>query len=196
MSQHGSDRPPRTHGLINRSAVRAFLLEYAQRHRAHVFNRVTPDVYAQVEAAVREQCRRLVHAQPSAGKTIKQEDHMGADQIGYLVKGPTRIPAGRLKAAVRACKRLRQELMRDAGAGTDVDPRDIPEDPEAAIREFVEWWRVLDCRDTCSRPDPDDPRQKIVYAGEMSWGDEPDGYGYRMLKRAFTWGFAEALGIR
>jgi hypothetical protein len=36
-----------------------------------VFSRVAPEVYDQVEAAVREHCRRLVHAQPSAGKTIR-----------------------------------------------------------------------------------------------------------------------------
>jgi hypothetical protein len=61
----------KTHGLINRKAIRAFLLEYAQRSRAHRFVRVSPDVYAQIEATVRETCRRIVHAQPSAGKTIK-----------------------------------------------------------------------------------------------------------------------------
>jgi hypothetical protein len=51
-------------------------------------------------------------------------------------------------------------------------------------------------RDTCSREDPDNPHKKLVYAGEMSWGDEPQGQGYQMLKRALAWGFAEALGIR
>ncbi len=61
----------KTHGLINRRAVRAFLLEYAERNRAHKFGRVAPAVYAQIEATVREQCRRIVHAQPSAGKTIR-----------------------------------------------------------------------------------------------------------------------------
>ena len=61
----------KTHRLINRTAVRTFLLEYAQRNRAHRFDRVAPGVYDQIEAAVREQCRRIVHAQPGAGKTIR-----------------------------------------------------------------------------------------------------------------------------
>ena len=61
----------KNHGLINRKAVRAFLLEYAQRNRAHKFTRVAECAFDQVEAAVREQCRRIVQAQPSAGKTIK-----------------------------------------------------------------------------------------------------------------------------
>ena len=136
---------------------------------------------------------------------------MGAEQVGYLVKGPIRIPAGKIKAAVAACKRQRQALLKDAGEGATrgersdaalsatgefFDPEDIPKNPSSAIRAFVAWWHCTEGRDTCSRVDTDDPRQKLVYAGEMSWGDEPEGHGYQMLKRAFAWGFAEALGIR
>jgi hypothetical protein len=136
---------------------------------------------------------------------------MGADQVGYLVKGPRRIAAGRIKAAVRACLRLRKQLLaaaddpedensrRDAAlhlTGEFFDPADIPENPEREIRAFVDWWRRPEGRDVCCRDDPDNPRQTLVYAGEMSWGDEPSGYGYQMLKKALAWGFAEALGIR
>jgi hypothetical protein len=136
---------------------------------------------------------------------------MGAEQIGWLCKGPVKIPAGKVKAAIKACLQRRQELLDDAGAdatrdercdaaesATDVsfDPLDIPENPEKEIRAFVEWWHELDSRDTCSRADPDDSLQKIVYAGEMTWGDEPHGYGYQKLKQAMAWGFVKALGIR
>ena len=136
---------------------------------------------------------------------------MGAEQFGYLVKGPVKIAAGRIKIAVRACLRRRGDLLKDAGDGASrgerydaslsatgeyFDPEDIPENPEPVIREFVEWWEHSEGRDTCSRQDPDDPRQKLVYAGDMSWGDEPDGYGYQKLKQAIAWGYAEALGVR
>lgn len=136
---------------------------------------------------------------------------MGADQIGYLVKGPQKIPARRIKAAVRACQQQRKALLADAtdpnsmdnrmdealsATGIYFDPADIPAEPEQEIREFVEWWRTLGGRDTCSRQDPDDARQKLVHAGDMSDGSEPDGEGYQMLKKAFAWGFAEALGVR
>jgi len=57
--------------LINKQKVRRFLLEYAQRNRAHKYTQVATSVYDQVESALREQCRRIVHAQPSKGKTIK-----------------------------------------------------------------------------------------------------------------------------
>lgn len=123
---------------------------------------------------------------------------MGADQVGYLVRGPVKIAAGRIKLAVRACKRLRKQLLSaaDEGRDDDVDPADIPEDPEQNIRTFVDWWHCIDTRDACCRLDPDDPRQQLVYAGEMSWGDEPTGDGYQKLKEAFAWGYAEALGVR
>jgi hypothetical protein len=58
-------------GLIHKSAVRRFLLEYAARNRAHRFTRVDDGVYDQLEATVRDRCRALVNAQPSCGKTIK-----------------------------------------------------------------------------------------------------------------------------
>jgi hypothetical protein len=48
----------------------------------------------------------------------------------------------------------------------------------------------------CIRDHPADARQRLLFAGEMSWGDEPQGYGYQKLKQTFAWGFAEALGIR
>ena len=136
---------------------------------------------------------------------------MGADQIGYLVKGPARILTRGIPRAVRACLARRRELLDEAGPDADewvrretaleitnefFDPVDIPDDPEPVVKEFVDWWRSLNARDTTFRVDPDDPRQRIVYAGDMSYGDEPDGRGYQMLKRAFAWGFAEALGVR
>lgn len=136
---------------------------------------------------------------------------MGADMVGFLVKGPAKIPAKRIAGAVRACRRLRQELLAAADSpenagnrcdaalsltGEYFDPADIPEDPEAEVRAFVDWWHRPEGRDICMRDDPDDPRQRLVFAGEMSWGDEPCGYGYRRLKQALAWGFAKALGIR
>lgn len=60
-----------SHPLINKQNVRRFLLDYAQRDRSHRYTQVAEVVYDQVEAAVREKCRRLVHVQPSAGKTIR-----------------------------------------------------------------------------------------------------------------------------
>lgn len=136
---------------------------------------------------------------------------MGADQVGYLVKGPVRIAPGRIEQAVRACRKLRRWLLAEAGpdansgqrhdvalslTGEYFDPADIPENPRQTVMDFVTWWQCPEGRDVCLRDDPDNPRQRLVFAGEMSWGDEPDGYGYQMLKQALAWGYANVLGIR
>lgn len=57
--------------LINRQNVRRFILEYSKRKRSHHYTQVSAGVYDQVEAAVRDKCRKIVHVQPSAGRTIK-----------------------------------------------------------------------------------------------------------------------------
>jgi hypothetical protein len=136
---------------------------------------------------------------------------MGADLTGYLVKGPLKIAASRVVVAVRACRHRRRELLALTGpqaerhdrmdaalsaTGEYVDPAEIAEDPEPEVRDFVAGRHDIGGRDTCCRRDPDDNRQQLVYAGEMSWGDEPQGQGYKKLKQAFAWGYAEALGIR
>lgn len=57
--------------MINKQSVRRFLLDYAERNRAHKFSRVAESVYDQIDAAVREKCRQIVQTQPSAGRTIR-----------------------------------------------------------------------------------------------------------------------------
>lgn len=58
-------------GLINKRKARAFILECAERTRAHKFTRVAPGVFDQLEGAMREKCRTLVHSQPAKGRTIR-----------------------------------------------------------------------------------------------------------------------------
>ena len=59
------------HRLINKQNIRRFILEHAERTRAHRFTRVAECVYDQIELTVRDKCRDIVRAQPSAGRTIK-----------------------------------------------------------------------------------------------------------------------------
>jgi hypothetical protein len=59
------------HLLINKKNIRRFILDYAERNRAHTYTRVGNDAYERIEASLRDACRRLVHEQPSACKTIK-----------------------------------------------------------------------------------------------------------------------------
>ena len=70
-----------------------------------------------------------------------------------------------------------------------------PEELAKEVREFVDFWNDGCARDLACRPDPEHPGRKVVVAGELSWGDEPDGFGYQTLKRAFGLGIAQALGV-
>ena len=56
--------------MIMKSKVRKFLLEYAARSRHHPFTRVSAEALDYLEGKLRDECRKLVDAQPSKGKTI------------------------------------------------------------------------------------------------------------------------------
>lgn len=68
--------------------------------------------------------------------------------------------------------------------------------PARFLAAFLEFWQEGAPRDTAKRDDPDDSDQQIVIAGEPSWGDEPSGYGYQMLKASNLLGVTPLLGIR
>ena len=63
------------------------------------------------------------------------------------------------------------------------------------VREFAAGWNDGCFRDMTCRMDPERAGRKVVVAGELSWGDEPDGGGYQMLKKAFGLGIAQQLGV-
>jgi len=58
--------------LLNKQNCKGWLLDYANRTRAHHFTRVSMEgVVDRLEAALRKEMRRIVDEQPSVGKTIK-----------------------------------------------------------------------------------------------------------------------------
>lgn len=57
--------------LLNKAAVRRFILDYAKESRAHKFTRVSPVIHEQLEGYVRDRCRHIVRSHPGVGKTIK-----------------------------------------------------------------------------------------------------------------------------
>ena len=54
----------------------------------------------------------------------------------------------------------------------------------ASLDGVIEWWES-GCsigRDvSCKTGYPKFPDQQIAFAGDMSWGDSPDGFGYQMF---------------
>jgi len=94
-----------------------------------------------------------------------------------------------------------QDLVRRmlADCGRDVEAGHVfgggPEDLAKEVRDFVAAWNNGCFRDLSYRVDPLHPRRKAVVAGELSWGDEPEGAGYQFLKKAFGLTIAQRLGV-
>lgn len=94
-------------------------------------------------------------------------------------------------------RNLVQLVLADCGHEVESDHvfAGTPEELAKEIQEFVAGWNDGCFRDLAFRIDPEKPGRKVVVAGELSWGDEPDGRGYQMLKRAFGLGIAQLLGV-
>jgi hypothetical protein len=69
---------------------------------------------------------------------------------------------------------------------------------DATIDEFVAFWHDPGYRDTaifrskcpkCSKP------VQAVFAGDTTWGSEPDSEGFKIMKRAYMTGITKFLGI-
>jgi hypothetical protein len=142
---------------------------------------------------------------------------MGADLIGYMLFGPLKIRKGKIRAAVREVRKLGAEIEAyesDDEVSEDKLPlllticdercMEVAEaiewldlgDPEAEVKEIVNVWENETFRDMTGRLDPQDPKRKIVFAGEMTWGDGPDPHsGWGTFERAQLMNVLDALGL-
>ncbi len=60
--------------LINRSAVRQYVLESAKAMRSHTFTRVGASTYVAAESQLRNWLDGLIRQHPSRGKTIEAKE--------------------------------------------------------------------------------------------------------------------------
>jgi hypothetical protein len=77
----------------------------------------------------------------------------------------------------------------DTLTGQQVVDRFFPESDQPP----PDWPPIA--RDSASIRDPNDPGRLMVFAGEHSWGDTPQGFGFRCLARAQVLGLDETLDI-
>jgi hypothetical protein len=70
------------------------------------------------------------------------------------------------------------------------------ETTDEQVAEFINFWNAPCERDASDREVKYKSRTpfKVVFAGELSWGDEPSGEGYRILKEACRSGIARMAG--
>jgi hypothetical protein len=142
---------------------------------------------------------------------------MGADLVGYMLKGPRELDRDRFELALgiaanvigqagqaRAAELAGEDFEREDFDALDNDLIDLDcdleniaeLDPEKLLAELIDVWEGHGARDMTTRFDPDDDDQQIVFAGEMSWGDEPEGFAYRTLRDADKLGMLDVFGIR
>ena len=143
---------------------------------------------------------------------------MGADLLTRIVTGPTKLKANaRLRAKMLKQAKLIVSACNQAGKDPDFDWRNDPIighlaatmevenldaiaclDPKATLAALFEIWNGAgEARDVSSRVSTIGGQEfAIVVAGDMSWGDEPDGFGYLTLRDAEHLGFFGPLGIK
>jgi hypothetical protein len=146
---------------------------------------------------------------------------MGADMIGFLSKGPVKFTDAQKEAALAEGSRILSlvrewhdlELAENPDADAikaflEANPvlkrnfqsdiifaeRLVDSNVNDVLAEFIEVWEN-GARDVASRIDPDNENMQLWFAGGMSWGDEPDGYGYQSYQDALLLGMTEKLGI-
>jgi hypothetical protein len=147
---------------------------------------------------------------------------MGADLIGVLVFGPEKIDVaiaekaaaelwGRVQDHPYFCHACRtdnkihcqeEDCSNCDNCGSDLSDYETLktyEDCRNLVMEFVENWPFMGARDAAVRSlvakDFKIEGQVVVFAGDMTWGDDPDGFAYTWLKRAEVLGFDFDLGI-
>lgn len=149
---------------------------------------------------------------------------MGADLIGYLLKGPYDLPEEKRAEAI-LCAQGTLRILRQAAqdhaadkpftaeakellAEQDLDPdydldgysvaddESIERTAKAAVENLYNVWNNGTARDMAWRADPDDEEQLMFFCGDMSWGDSPSGYAYRTITEARNLRLLKFFNIR
>ena len=143
---------------------------------------------------------------------------MGASQVGFLIFAPKRLEEDQRTESVRHFRNVQKEAKLIVEAKlTEETPlllemckrRNLNvEDLKEMADEIVEMdfgvveqiWNYIEApphqraaRDTMRRDV--DFQNQVIFAGEMTWGDTPDGLGYQIISRIFLLGLDDILGI-
>ncbi len=146
---------------------------------------------------------------------------MGSSMVGFLVAGPARLDSAKraeavelVKECAKICRIINQKIDEDEeltteeiqfviDRGIDADweesiqgdlCQNVPDEDEAEtfVDSFIDFWHSPEERDTTYRFYQG---KTILFAGDSSWGDEPDGSGYTMLKRASLTGINKVFEV-
>lgn len=137
---------------------------------------------------------------------------MGADLITFIAVGPELIqltPAKRkkvlakMKARIKECEKWKEKGGKlPKGMMDEIDVENVADmemkDVAKVLDEVIGLWNgSISTRDSNSRLFKHGGKWgKVMVAGDMSWGDSPDGEGYRILREAEMLGINDLIGLR
>jgi hypothetical protein len=89
-----------------------------------------------------------------------------------------------------------EDFLRNEGGGEECLVHLTPEEVRKTLDALVALWNDGSARDLDWRLWKDGRKtRRLVVAGDMSYGDEPDGYAFQLFKKAQGMGLMAALGI-
>jgi len=146
---------------------------------------------ARMNAAIAEADRRL-HWLREAQTVLGSPEPLDHERIRQLLStSPYLLPDTELNEIESFdIDQLHTQLHQLIGMIDDLDTLTGKAAVDRVIREWPPYFR-----DSASIPDPESPDRVIVFAGELSWGDTPEGAGFRFLGETATLGIAETFGI-
>jgi len=138
---------------------------------------------------------------------------MGADLIAYTVVGPPKLKPSKVlrkKALKRASNIVGAALQSQKDPDFDWDQDKFLKgiqsedweavstlEPERVLEDLLEIWEGGGARDSTTRVVTIGKQTvRVLTCGDMSWGDEPNGWGYQTLRDADRLGILDALGIK
>ena len=131
---------------------------------------------------------------------------MGAELIVITVVGPKKlnvsdefrdILVAKAERRIAACKKWSGgKLPRGLDDEQEVElTADL--DARTVVERTIAFWNSPSEKDTCWRiAKVGDQTLKIVVAGDSTWGDTPDGEGYRLLVDAARLRILDELGLK
>lgn len=145
---------------------------------------------------------------------------MGADLIGYMVIGPREISLDKVGEATTFAKNNiikisnaatsilegEEEVIDEAWASisefdiqdyeindyADFDEKSAEDYSARLVGDLLDFWKN-GSRDSAYRDLPNGSR--VVFAGDQTWGDTPDGFGYQTLRKSEAIGLLKFFGI-
>jgi len=114
---------------------------------------------------------------------------MGADMVGYLLEIPIKLPRSVLKRAVKVVTTV-HHMQEPTG------PLPTFREAEELVRNLMDQWYPRG-RDLAERTSPCRSKtHRLVFCGDMSWGDAPTGEAYQYFDELSERGLFDAFGIR